>query len=421
MPCVCVPIGACAGARTRRPGRRRRRTAVARSPGRASAGTCGCSRPSPQARGHDVQAGSVQRRIGGGDQRCPADVEPDRGAQVAAEQAGDQQRGGAEIADRGYPDPRLKPAAARQRVGDRARSRSVPDERAEHQQAEHQRGCRLAGVIVAAHEHHRERLQAGEEEVPERGADDQQHVGGDAQHVAHRCAERHRVGIHLEHECGVGLEAALGRGLQRDIAVAFALPALVSSRRLGGTVRVRERGCEILSAGLQPALAAAPRLGHAAPQRTREEEPGEREQREGHTPREHARDGAADDESGRRAGDLAAEDVAVDAPAFQRWEVVAGQRRDRGAGRGGHRTQPDTREQQAGVGVGECAEQRCDAPQHDARRKQWYPAGAIDQSPTGITAAAPTSSATELSRPILVLPMCSERSSCGATAPIVAI
>ncbi len=42
-------------------------------------------------------------------------------------------------------------------------------------------------------------------------------------------------------------------------------------------------------------------------------------------------------------------------------------------------------------------------------------------SPTGSTATAPTSSATELSRPIFVLPMCSERSSCGATAPTVAI
>ncbi len=42
-------------------------------------------------------------------------------------------------------------------------------------------------------------------------------------------------------------------------------------------------------------------------------------------------------------------------------------------------------------------------------------------SPTGITATAPISSATELSRPIFVLPMCSECSSWGATAPTVAI
>ena len=42
-------------------------------------------------------------------------------------------------------------------------------------------------------------------------------------------------------------------------------------------------------------------------------------------------------------------------------------------------------------------------------------------SPTGIVNTAPTSSATELSSPILVLPMCSACSSCGATAPTVAV
>jgi hypothetical protein len=41
--------------------------------------------------------------------------------------------------------------------------------------------------------------------------------------------------------------------------------------------------------------------------------------------------------------------------------------------------------------------------------------------PTGIVNTAPTSSATELSRPILVLPMCRLCSSWGATAPTVAV
>ena len=42
-------------------------------------------------------------------------------------------------------------------------------------------------------------------------------------------------------------------------------------------------------------------------------------------------------------------------------------------------------------------------------------------SPTGNVKTAPTSSDTELSKPILVLPMWSACSSCGATAPIVAV
>ena len=41
--------------------------------------------------------------------------------------------------------------------------------------------------------------------------------------------------------------------------------------------------------------------------------------------------------------------------------------------------------------------------------------------PTGIVNTAPTSSATELSSPILVLPMWKACSSCGATAPTVAL
>ena len=42
-------------------------------------------------------------------------------------------------------------------------------------------------------------------------------------------------------------------------------------------------------------------------------------------------------------------------------------------------------------------------------------------SPTGIVNTAPTSSATALSSPIWVLPMCRLCSSCGATAPTVAV
>ncbi len=39
--------------------------------------------------------------------------------------------------------------------------------------------------------------------------------------------------------------------------------------------------------------------------------------------------------------------------------------------------------------------------------------------PTGIVNTAPTSSVTEASRPIFVLPMCNDASRCGATAPTV--
>src|SRR5262249_23603053 len=42
-------------------------------------------------------------------------------------------------------------------------------------------------------------------------------------------------------------------------------------------------------------------------------------------------------------------------------------------------------------------------------------------SPTGIVNTAPTSSVTELSRPIFVLPMCRACASWGATAPTVAV
>ena len=103
---------------------------------------------------------------------------------------------------------------------------------------------------------------------------------------------------------------------------------------------------KIERAGCEPTLPAAQRLGHGAPQRAGEEESGQGEHGEGDTPGEHAGEGAAEDEADGGAGDLAAEDVAVHAPALARGEVVAGERSDGGAGGCGDGTQPDAGEQQ---------------------------------------------------------------------------
>ena len=116
-------------------------------------------------------------------------------------------------------------------------------------------------------------------------------------------------------------------------------------------------------------LPAAQRLRHGAVQLAGQEEPGDRQQHERRAPADRGRDVAGDDEADRGAADLTAEDVGIDPAALTGGEIVAGERGDRGTGGGDHGPQQQAGQEQRRVAAGKGAEQRGEAPQHDAQRE----------------------------------------------------
>ena len=336
----------------------------------------GALRAAPETRRHDVEPGGIERRVRRRQQRRAADVEPHGRRQVAGGDAGDEQRRRAEVGDRRDPDPRLEVASPHHRIA-HATAHERADHRAHDEQAEHELGRGLTGVVVTAHEQERERGQPREEEVAERGADDHQHVGRDRQDVANGRHKPERARIGLQHAPLVRLDAA---------PPGHVVGELVGRRRLVGfglrpRPGLRDRLLEIDNPGNEPARAAAQRLRDGAVQLAREEEARDRQQDERRAPVDQARDAATDDEAGRGAGDLAAEDVRVHAAALARREVVARERGDRRSRGGGNGAEQQTREQQVRVVGREGAEQRRAAPQRDAEGEDRDPPDPVDQQP----------------------------------------
>ncbi len=207
-------------------------------------------------------------------------------------------------------------------------------------------------------------------------------VGRDREDVLDRVDQRQGPGIALEDELRIGLYALSARGLaDRVLGHCGRLARIVVDLRpragLGG------REVEIDDAGLESALASAQWLGDRSVQLPRQEEAGDREQKERGLPRDQARDRTRDDEAEGGPRDLAAEDVRVHLATLTRREVVAGERGDRGAGRRHHGAEHETRQEQAGVAAGKRAQQRGDAPQHDAERQHRDALDAVDEQADG--------------------------------------
>ena len=254
-----------------------------------------------------------------------------------------------------------------------------PHETAENKEPQPQLGGRLADVVVAAHEQQRKGLDPGKEEVAKRGADDQQQIRRNREDVPHRAHESERARILLQDQPRVGLNATAPRGHPRGLLWSptwLIVPLFGLGPRMALAPRRRE---QLDRSRLKAALPTPLWLGHRPPQRPREEESRNRQQNERRPPGEGAGHDPAEGEACGGAHCFAREDVRPDTPSLSAGKVVAGQGRNRRPGRGGDRAQGEAGDQQVSVAPGERAQQRGDAPEHDARRQQRDPPDAVDQ------------------------------------------